>query len=177
MDTNDRFRWRGIAELVGLAGVIGSLVFVGMQLQQDRVLARVATFSDYSENNIGLGEFIVENRDVWIQGLDGDELSESDRMVFETMTRILETRWMLAYFRAQIIGGRDPQSIINQTAFYMYQYPGLRNAFENHAEQSRYRNTAFGREQEGTYREILRDTLSELETKSPPLPPRDYVFF
>jgi hypothetical protein len=30
MQTNDRFRWRGLAELVGLAGVIGSLVFVGM---------------------------------------------------------------------------------------------------------------------------------------------------
>ncbi len=177
MDTNDRFRWRGIAELVGLAGVIGSLVFVGMQLQQDRMLVRVANFSGYSENNIGLGEFIAENRDVWIQGLDGDELSASDRMVFETMTRILETDRMLAYFGAQILGGIDPQAIIDQTAFYMYQYPGLRNAFENHAEQSRYRNTAFDRQQEFTYLEILRDTLNGLETRSPPLPPRDYVLF
>ena len=32
--------WKDIAELIGLAAIVASLVFVGMQMRQDRVLAR-----------------------------------------------------------------------------------------------------------------------------------------
>ncbi len=179
MNTNDRSRWRGIAELVGLAGVIGSLVFVGMQLQQERELARISDFAAFSENNIGFGGLIAENRDVWVQGLNGDELSPSDRMVFETMARILYRSQMLNYIRSLTLRERDPQEIVNRYAFHMYQYPGLRSAFENHAKHSRYRNKAFGQEQEqeSSFRQLLRDALIGLETRSAPLPPRDYIFF
>ena len=176
MATSEPLNWRRIAELVGLAGIIGSLVFVGMQLQQDRELARVADYNGFSEVNIGLAGLIAENRDVWIHGLDGDELSLSDQMVFENIARILYRRQMLASFRTRVLRGRGTQEVIDQYAFYMYLYPGLKSAFEKHAEHSRLRNAAFGREEAG-FRTRIRSTLIDLETRSPALPPRDYVFF
>ena len=177
MATSETLNWRRIAELVGLAGIIGSLVFVGMQLQQDRELALVADYNGYSEINIGLAGLIAEDRDVWIHGLDGDELSPSDQMVFENMARILYRKQMLASFRTLVLGGRKPQQVIEQYAFYMYLYPGLRSAFEKHAEHSRRRNAAFGKEAEADFRKRVRDVLIDLDTRSPAQPPRDYVFF
>jgi hypothetical protein len=32
--------WKDVAELIGIAAIVASLVFVGMQMRQDRVLAR-----------------------------------------------------------------------------------------------------------------------------------------
>jgi hypothetical protein len=98
-------------------------------------------------------------------------------MIFETMARILYRTQMLTYFRSQTLGGRVPQEVIDRYAFHVFQYPGLRSAFENHAEQSRYRNTAFGQEQDSSYRQLVREALIGLKTRSPSLPPRDYVFF
>ena len=43
--------WKGIAELVGIAAIVASLVFVGLQMQQDRQLARAE-----------LGSFALEFR-------------------------------------------------------------------------------------------------------------------
>ncbi len=46
-----RFReWNEIAELVGIAAIVASLVFVGMQMQQDRVHARAELGADSFSN-------------------------------------------------------------------------------------------------------------------------------
>jgi len=178
MDTKNQFRWRGIAEIVGLAGIIGSLLFVGLQLQQDRELARIASFADYTEVNIALGELISDNRDVWIKGLDGDELSPSDRMVFETLARIYYRGKMVSFIRSQVLGGRAPQSVVNQTAFYLYQYPGLKWAFDEHSVQSESRNDAFSRTSDTTgFRSLVRAAYEDLQERAPPIPPRNYVVF
>ena len=53
-DTN----WKDIAELIGIAAIVASLVFVGMQMQQDRVHARAelggGSFSNLAELSLEL---------------------------------------------------------------------------------------------------------------------------
>jgi hypothetical protein len=45
-DTN----WKDIAELIGIVAIVASLVFVGMQMQQDRVHARAELGADSFSN-------------------------------------------------------------------------------------------------------------------------------
>ena len=42
----NRTNWREIAELIGIAAIVASLVFVGMQMRQDRVHARAELGAD-----------------------------------------------------------------------------------------------------------------------------------
>ena len=42
--------WKDIAELVGIAAIVASLVFVGLQMQQDRVHARAELGADSFSN-------------------------------------------------------------------------------------------------------------------------------
>jgi hypothetical protein len=45
-------RWKGIAELIGIAAIVASLVFVGLQMKQTEDVATL----------------ISQNPDVWLRG-------------------------------------------------------------------------------------------------------------
>ena len=46
----NKTNWKDIAELIGIAAIVASLVFVGMQMQQDRVHARAELGADSFSN-------------------------------------------------------------------------------------------------------------------------------
>jgi len=73
--------WKDIAELVGIAAIIASLIFVGVQIQQDEQ----ASTSDYVSNYSGraglVSELILNNSEAWSKACAGDDLTEGERMI------------------------------------------------------------------------------------------------
>ena len=43
--------WKGTAELIGIAAIVASLIFVGMQLRQEQAIAIVDTYGSIVESN------------------------------------------------------------------------------------------------------------------------------
>ena len=79
--------WKDIAELIGIAAIVASLIFVGLQMQQTREIAlseahlsRIEAFSERSNSRI-------QNADVWLRGNAGEELDSVDSAIYDELIR------------------------------------------------------------------------------------------
>ena len=138
--------WKSIAELIGISAIVVSLIFVGIQLQQDRDLAQVASYGSVTESTNGLSELVQNNSDVWVRGLNGEDLDDAESAVFISIVRAVEQRYMNFFvrWRASRAEELDPQLHIRQFAYYIYMYPGLRKVYEDELKVGQNRSTAFG---------------------------------
>jgi hypothetical protein len=165
--------WRSAAELIGVTAIVVSLVFVGIQLQQDRDLAQVSTFGSIAESTSALSELVQAHSDVWVRGLNGDELTKSELAVFISMIRAVEARYMNFIIRWREVDDErfDPERMARNFAYYVYLYPGLRNVFENELDFVQYRSNALGRRASGIplYAMAL-PYLKLLDEKAPEVP-------
>lgn len=60
--------WRVTLELIGIFAIVVSLVFVGIQLQQDQQIAVAQLYADFDDTQIELSQLLIENEDVWLRG-------------------------------------------------------------------------------------------------------------
>lgn len=96
--------WKGTAELVGLAAIVASLIFVGLQMRQDQEIAEAQAYVDASALLIELNQYIENNKEVWIKGLDGAELSLADKLTFRALCRANFLRKISHWERAKKTG-------------------------------------------------------------------------
>ncbi|MDH3420224.1 MAG: hypothetical protein OEM78_12195 [Gammaproteobacteria bacterium] len=89
-----------ILAILANLGVIGGLVFVGMQLQQDREIAVVDRMQSLEENFYYWAELVNSNEGLWARGLAGEELSPSETVQFDALASArqfaLFSRWFSA---------------------------------------------------------------------------------
>jgi hypothetical protein len=81
----NRTYWKDIAELVGIAAIVASLIFVGLQMRQDRTIAESESYIDAASQITELNQLISDNKDIWVKGLDGDELTAEEQSVYQGM--------------------------------------------------------------------------------------------
>jgi hypothetical protein len=78
-------QWRNILEAIGFVILIASLIFVGLQIRQDHRIAQAQNAADFDDTMIEYARVINANREVWIKGLAGTELSPVDAVTFEVV--------------------------------------------------------------------------------------------
>jgi hypothetical protein len=137
--------WKFSVELVGIAAIVLSLVFVGIQLQQDRELNQVSSFGSMQESANALSELVQEHSDVWVRGLKGEDLTDAETSIFSSMIRAVEARYMNFIIRWQAADSDlfDPEAHARGFAYYMYIYPGLRKHVMNQSRVFDLRSSAF----------------------------------
>ena len=81
--------WREIAELIGIAAIVASLIFVGIQLRQDEQIAQAERLATQQILDLEITRFIDERAEVWRKGLAGEEQSENDQISFEMISYAL----------------------------------------------------------------------------------------
>jgi len=165
--------WKDTVELVGIAAIVISLVFVGIQLQQDRDLAQVASFGSTAESANALSELVQGNSDVWVRGLNGEELTDAEWAVFMSVIRAVESRYMNFIIRWQASGDDkfDPESHARIYAYYIYMYPGLRRISEDEIKFGQHRSATFGQPANGVpLYEMASPYLKQLDEAAPEIP-------
>ena len=65
-------------QILGIIGIIASLVFVGQQLKQDRHIAESEAWLSYVDTQVALSQLINENAKIWAEGLGGADFSAAD---------------------------------------------------------------------------------------------------
>ena len=80
-----RVNWKSFFEGLGIFALVASLLFVGYQLRQDRQLAAAQVIVSADAVVIEWLASLSDNRDVWLRGLKGEELSEVDEMAFRAV--------------------------------------------------------------------------------------------
>jgi len=156
--------WKDIAELIGIAAIVASLVFVGIQLRQEQqiALSQINQADVASSAQIDLA--IIENREIWLKSKSGDSLSDAERF---TMTRLV----MALYRRARIEAvmrrslGQSGHSPIIDLAVDLHENPGARAIWEAQAqiEATNFQLLAPGDDFRQSYQREIMSTLAELD--------------
>jgi len=112
-------------QVIGLFGVLGGLIFVGLQLSLDRQVAVAERSRGDTANAQYWAELLTNNTDVWIKSLAGDPLSESEAAQFDA----LATARMRLFFDSNIQGryglSQSPQFAAARAARLIHESPGL----------------------------------------------------
>ena len=111
--------WRSIAELFGLALVAGSLVFVGLQLNQDRVIARAQLYQASQEGTSEDFRTFIEGHDVIaisVKAEAGDKLSEVETRALELSYAICPRRCAMSRARVSTSLSLSPASALTDIA-------------------------------------------------------------
>ena len=123
-------KFNEVAELVGIAAVVASLVFVGLQMKQA---------SDIAQNEVTLGVYATsvdiinemnEYADIWVRGSRGDELDETEAFVFAGLMQNLNNEAFFARsMRAQLGDSESRSNEVHIFARILHENPGARQAW------------------------------------------------
>jgi hypothetical protein len=112
-------------QVAGMFGVLGGLIFVGLQLAQDRQIAATGTIADAADRRMYWAELIGQNLEAWARGLAGEELSAEEAIVFDA----LATSWELAhysyYYNSNELSVSPKARFVREWALELDTHPGL----------------------------------------------------
>jgi hypothetical protein len=128
-----RSNWKDIAELFGIAAIVASLIFVGLQMKQTDEIAAVQLLNDANERTRELNTLIADHADVWGRGCAGEELSDSERVRFAQIYSAYRNSAYISWRRIVTSGlsDSDPSYVINGFAANHYRFAGLRSLGES----------------------------------------------
>ena len=140
--------WKGIAELVGILSIIFGLVFVGIQLKQDRRIAEAQLGSERSAASAAVAQLMTDHIDIWVRGMDGEELTHVEEVTFRVLASAVHARFTDEFDRGYRLSGlaRSPAGIAQNYAYFIYSSPGYRRIFwDQRLKRLALRNSIFDR--------------------------------
>ena len=124
------YNWRTIGEVIAVLSIVLSLVFVGSEFRLATSVASTENRQAILTNSLALKALIAENYEIWQKGCVGDELNETQALLFSNLIQAHSdwsfVRWMNA--------GGDISSLPQvqaplSVALNMHRYPGYRDAW------------------------------------------------
>jgi len=63
--------WKDVAGMIGIAAIVASLVFVGLQIRQSDTIARATLYQMRADSVLELDAMLLDNRDIRKFHVDG----------------------------------------------------------------------------------------------------------
>ena len=119
-----------VAEFIGIAAIVASLRFVGLQIRQEDEIARLEYFSRYDEQVRQLNGLMLNYADIWTKGCLGSELSEADRLIFQKIYEGYVYTTYILWVSQQMTktSGNDGQFLIDAFTANLHRFPGFQEA-------------------------------------------------
>jgi len=117
-----------IVEIIGIAAIVGSLIYVGFQLEQSEQIGISDAVANRNERRNALRTQIIENAEVWHKACAGESLEPDERHVaaaiYDTYSVNLVSSWITS--RGGLINSDLLQrQIIYGAAMQLWAFPGL----------------------------------------------------
>ena len=170
-------KWRDLVELIGIAAIVASLIFVGLQLRQDEQVAWTETLVAGQFTEFEVSRLIGENSDVWVRGLNNEELTRVEEATFEAVSNAV-FRYHANSFRMVLARGVSDENntVALNYAFLVYQYSGLRRKFYERVKAMQLRDRAYGHSDRiRFFSKVIDEYLQHLDATSPEVPTGNYV--
>ena len=159
-------RWKDIAELIGIAAIVASLVFVGLQMQQTEDVARYELFST-AVTPVDVATLVSQNRAIWLKGCAGVELDEEEWLTFIQVADIVTILRNSAWARGRLIeSSLGPEREVYRMALDLHSNSGLRKAWEARRSHAHQRNEFVGHS-DSSFSFVVEEMLEELEKRPP----------
>ena len=135
----NRDKLKDIAELIGFASIVVSLVFVGMEVRQSRLASVENSLASSSSLVIDTESLVLSHPDVWRRGCIGEPLDPKEEVVF---SRIHHAYTFEAFFRwsraTRGIAESSAALAVDNIAMNIYRYPGFRSEWEAHGKSRQH---------------------------------------
>ena len=122
---------RELGEVIGVTAIVGSLVFVGLQMQQAQEIALTQNLiASLEVSNQALSE-ISAHADLWTEANGDRALSPEDELVLENLVQGLNNARLFNWAQAQLLYGGD-RGLVQAYDFaaYIRRYPVARKVWE-----------------------------------------------
>lgn len=158
-------RWKDAVELVGIAAIVASLIFVGLELRQTRDIALADSAWNLALSQIEARRPIYEFPDIWKRGNAGEELNPSEAVIYRTLIRDFNTLGFLMHLSALHVDDPDTADVASwDMAGFLYENPGARREWESlRAQLRRYREPHKQGEYRNVFEEVVRKALEDLD--------------
>jgi len=133
--------WKDIAELVGIAAIVASLIFLGLQMQQAERLAQNEEDLAILTSMISINTEMSENADIWLRGATGGDLSDTDAFIFKKLVNNANLNYFFGYVRENRMGRSEVARMqIHDFTAMLHRNPGARRVWlETEEEYEDYR--------------------------------------
>ena len=129
--------WKSFAELTGMTAIVGSLIFVGLQIRQEQVIALSEINLSALSSSIEINNSISDNIDIWMRGNAGDDLDAAERFIFEGLLEIMAYLHRTEWRQHRAFGQeREQQVSVADFALYLHQNPGARQTWVEREEKN-----------------------------------------
>ena len=121
-----RLSWKDVAEFIGIAAIVASLVFVGMQIRQDRLFGLSQSVGDMLENRIESRIGHNVHADLLARANAGDELSPAEYIALRNVVENEQDIVFLHAWRDTVTGEQQTNTPELLFAAYLFRNPGAR---------------------------------------------------
>jgi hypothetical protein len=122
--------WKDIAELVGIAAIVASLIFLGLQMQQAEKIAQNEEGLSVLSSMISINNAMSENADIWLLGATGGDLSDTEAFIFKKLVHSANISAFFGYTRESRMGRSEGmRSQIYDFTALLHQNPGARRVW------------------------------------------------
>ena len=94
--------WKEIAELVGMAAIVASLVFVGLEMRQTRKLAMAAAYQARTDSELAITFATLQsgiNTEIISKIVAGTELTDEEYRTFRLLLEARLSYWENAHYQ------------------------------------------------------------------------------
>ena len=124
---SDIIHWKDIAELVGVAAIVASLVFVGLQMRQAQDIAISEGNLANAANKIEANNLIAAQPDIWSRGTSGATLDDQEAVVFRSMVKNVYEAAHFEFLRTRRLGQIEIAAyVVANHAAFLFNNPGAR---------------------------------------------------
>lgn len=155
-------------QVIGIAAVVGSLIFVGLQIKQSDEIALAEVLESAATRAIEERALIAENADTWQKACLGERLTAQERMIAANLyMNYLQNNFnSWVRFQETGIGGTNSGFLIDAYAANIHRYPGFTQLALEFGEWSEL-GARFDSEMASRYRTAVLQRVSELEDLEP----------
>ena len=129
IDSSRRMKKIDIGQTITIlanAGVIAGLVFVGLQLRQEHLIARQQMMWTAADQSLYWAELTTSNSELWFKGLSGEPLAPEDAESFNTLAEAWFIRMFTGFAGSIQLGVLGFEGVwAQETAMKLHQNPGL----------------------------------------------------
>lgn len=138
-----KIEWKGIAEVIGISAIVGSLIFVGLQIRQEQNVAVSQIYQTTLAAEVEIHIAMAEHAEVLIKARNVDELSDDERLAVEELIDMWSARAFFETASALRIDDGNWSGPINAFAFMLYDIPGLQQLWLERVSRKEHFYTRF----------------------------------
>jgi hypothetical protein len=166
MDSEKLSSW---LQVLGMLGIVASLIFVGLQIKQTDAIASLETQENAVARNLVTLEMMADNIDVWQRGCVGEELTPAEQALMAKIYWAYVANNFTGWRRLRLSDYRDVSGRyqIAEFAANIHRYPGFRKIHESKRAWNELLGGGPGGDTVNTYYDLVSKKVDELSRLEP----------